>query len=212
MYVQMLSHCDVLTITAKYIFVHRKKSSSTCELPGCQTQLGTQPIAQTIVTLELLIHWATVTLAADISLCRGHVPAFRRDGEKCGDPLWTQAVRQYTPQNAPSYCSDCLEMLMDDRVPIMASLDRSVSKSFTAINAQPAYLAEAEFLRDANGGSNKHVEHGDYQTVARVYEFSASRNSPDVQTRTVSPWLSPLFELFSCLYTMLTKTGSSQPR
>ncbi|KAH5717848.1 hypothetical protein HBI18_170620 [Parastagonospora nodorum] len=171
-------------LQSKYIFVHRKKSNSTCELPGCQKQSGTQPVVPTIVNLEPLIHWATVTLAADISLCRGRVQAFRRDGEKCGDPLWTQAIRKFMPENAPSYCLDCLEMLMDNRVPIMASLDRrSVSNSFTAINAQPAYLTEAEFLRDSIGGSEKHVEHGDYRTVARVYELPASRNSPDVQTR-----------------------------
>ena len=198
-------------MTAKYIFVHRKKLDRTCELPGCQIQTGTQLVAPIILTLEPLIHWATVTLAADFTLCRGRVQAFRRNAEKCDDPLWTHAIKKCTPKNAPSYCSDCLEMLMDNRVPIMESLDRSVSKSFTAVNAQPAHLAEVGGLRVTNGGLEKYFKNGGYQTVVRVDEFPACRNSPDGHARAVSPCSSHFFGQCVCICTMLTETGSSQP-
>lgn len=79
-------------------------------------------------------------------------------------------------------------MLTDNRVPIMASLDRSVSKSFTAINARPAHLAEAGVLKDTNGWIEKDVNNSGYQTVVRIDELQASRNRTDGHTRVVSPW------------------------
>lgn len=102
-----------------------------------------------LVTLEPLIHWGTITPATDVLLCRGRIMAFRRDGEKCEDPMWTQTVTRYTPQHATSYCVNCLEMLMNKAPEIMA-LGRKEATCFTAVNTQSPERAATNHLKSSD--------------------------------------------------------------
>jgi hypothetical protein len=90
-----------------------------------------------LVTIEPLIHWGTVTPATDNFLCHGRVLAFRRDGEKCDDPLWTQAIKRLVPQFPTTYCSQCLDMMMDWRTAAWAPEEPLGRLSFTAVNDRP---------------------------------------------------------------------------
>jgi hypothetical protein len=84
--------------------------------------------------IEPLVHWATITPVVDVLLCGGSIQAFRRNGEKCGDPLWSQALRQIVPQHPASYCSTCLGMLFDNRSNVWAALKSKKPASFAAVN------------------------------------------------------------------------------
>jgi hypothetical protein len=87
-----------------------------------------------LVTIEPLVHWGTVTPATDDLLCRGRVLAFRRDGKKCDDLLWTQAIKRLVPQYPTTYCSECLDMVMDWRAAAWASEEPYGGPSFTVVD------------------------------------------------------------------------------
>jgi hypothetical protein len=140
-----------LTIPARHIFIHRKKVDRICEFPTCKHRANAKSPAPFTVSLEPLIHWGSVTLATDLLLCRGRVQVFRRDGEKCDDPLWTQAIKGLSPPSLPAYCSDCLQVLMDNRMRIMAFLGWGAGTSFTAVNAQNAQLLGTRGPKDRDG-------------------------------------------------------------
>lgn len=139
---------------ANHIFVLGAKIPRPCEFPSCASRSDNQPRSSTIVTIEPLIHWGTVTPAADVQLCRGSTQAFRRNGEKCDDPLWTQAIKAYRPQHPTSYCSDCLNMLLDIRATTWDALQQNPASSFTAINSSPVHVIQT---LGVNGTSN-HAE------------------------------------------------------
>jgi hypothetical protein len=129
---------QALTVLANHIFVLRKKASGACEFPKCRTRSEDQSLLSAHVTIEPLVHWATVTPVVDGLLCGGRIQTFRRDGEKCDDPLWSQALEQIMPKHPASYCSACLEMLFDNRTHAWAAVQRK-GPAFTAINqCQPA--------------------------------------------------------------------------
>jgi hypothetical protein len=130
---------QVLNVLANHIFVLGKKAVGACEFPKCQTRSEDQSLLLAYVTIEPLVHWATVTPVVDGLLCGGRIQTFRRDGEKCDDPLWSQALKQIMPKHPASYCSACLEMLFDNRTHAWAAVQRKRPASFTAINqCQPA--------------------------------------------------------------------------
>jgi hypothetical protein len=108
-------------------------SKRACEFPNCQLDAATATSSPTIVTIEPLIHWGTVT-PADNLLCCGRIMAFRRNGEKCEDPLWTLAIRKLTLPHSRTYCVGCLKMLMDNAPEIMVMVENRRAPSFTAIN------------------------------------------------------------------------------
>jgi hypothetical protein len=89
--------------------------------------------------MEPLIHWGTVT-PADTLLCCGRIMAFRRDGEKCDDPLWTLAMRKFTPQDPMTYCTGCLDMLMDKAPSIMPIVENKAATFFTAMSTPSASM------------------------------------------------------------------------
>jgi hypothetical protein len=140
---------------ANHIFVLHSKSRSACEFPTCQTKYEDQPLLPT-VTIEPLVHWATITPVTDIVLCCGRIQAFRRNGEKCDDPLWTLALKHFTSQHPISYCSNCLEMLMDNRAEAWAAAAQKKCTSFTPIN-RPTPGLHAKDFNIGNGfeGSDK---------------------------------------------------------
>jgi hypothetical protein len=112
----------ILNILANHIFVLRNDADRACEFPQCQTRSDDPSLLSTHVMIEPLVHWATVSPVADVLLCGGSVQAFRRNGEKSGDPLWSQALKQIMPQHPASYCSTCLGMLFDNRSNVWAAL------------------------------------------------------------------------------------------
>jgi hypothetical protein len=119
---------------ANHIFALPEKPRGTCEFPACRTRSDDQPLASTTLTIEPLVHWGTVTPITDTPLCHSRILVFRRGGEKCGDPLWTQALKRFTPQHPTSYCSQCLEMLMDNRTEACVTVEQKKPLSFTAFN------------------------------------------------------------------------------
>ncbi|KAH8731684.1 hypothetical protein GQ44DRAFT_755752 [Phaeosphaeriaceae sp. PMI808] len=120
-----------------HIFIVCKKTQSTCAIPDCRTLSGQRPLSSSIVVIEPLIHWGTVTPAVDIVLGHGRVQAFRRSGEKRHDPLWTEAIMRLSPPNPLAYCFGCLDMLMMWRMEALGKMGAQKVASFTAVNARP---------------------------------------------------------------------------
>lgn len=144
-------------MVANHIFVLGAKTASHCEFPTCASLSDTQPRSRSILTIEPLVHWGTVT-PADIELCRGSIQAFRRNGDKCDDPLWIQAIKVYTPQHPTSYCSECLSLLFGNRATAWEALEQNLASSFTAINHSTAQAIQTAGINRLNGhlkGNNK---------------------------------------------------------
>jgi hypothetical protein len=140
---------------ANHIFVLHNKSRSACEFSTCRAKSADQPLVSTL-TIEPLVHWGTVTPTTDINLCRGRIQAFRRDGEKCADPLWTLALEHFTSQQPISYCSGCLDMLMDNPAEAGAAIAQKEHASFTPINrTTPGLHVEGFNVGNELGESDK---------------------------------------------------------
>ncbi|KAH7066774.1 hypothetical protein BKA63DRAFT_607678 [Paraphoma chrysanthemicola] len=139
-----------------YVFILDNNSTNTCDFAGCRLPSSDSNRPSPLVTIEPLIHWGTLTPAFDSSLCRGRVLAFRRNGEMCKDPLWTQAIGKFTPPDPPKYCGECLEMLMDKRAIAWTDMERSRPSSFTAVNGQCRRIAldKARQLRSSRDTTN----------------------------------------------------------
>jgi hypothetical protein len=132
-----------------HIFVLRKKASSACEIGACLI-LPNKDATSSLVTIEPLIHWGTVTPATDTLLCHGRVLAFRRDAEKHDDPLWTQAIKKLVPQSPVTYCIECLDKMMDWREKTWASTESLEGPWFTAVNdplIHNTYSKELEYSK-----------------------------------------------------------------
>ncbi|KAF2025731.1 hypothetical protein EK21DRAFT_75719 [Setomelanomma holmii] len=121
-------------LDAKHVVVLRAKSAKECQFQACRTPTTEQNHPHGVVTLEPFIHWGTLTPALDVLLCHGRMLSFRRNGEMCKDPLWTQAIRRFTPASPPTYCCECLDTLTDRRTMVLADAIRSRSCTFTAVN------------------------------------------------------------------------------
>lgn len=140
----MLTQLDI------HIFILRDQSTSSCDLAACQTQPSEHPLRTTFVTLEPLIHWGTITPVTSVSLRRGGVQAFRRDGEMCDDPLWTQAIKRFTPECPTSYCVECFELLVAKRTTISPVAAQREAHTFTAINSRPGYVRHSRVRQVEN--------------------------------------------------------------
>jgi hypothetical protein len=151
---------------ANHIFVLDNKSRSTCEFPTCRTGSADQFLLST-VTIEPLVHWATVTPVTNIKLCRGRVQAFRRNGEKSDDPLWTLALKRFMSQHPISYCSECLDMLVDNRMEDWTAVAEKKHTSFTPINRHTPGLHAQDF-NIGNGLGKKNKEKTTIQRSTRV--------------------------------------------
>jgi hypothetical protein len=114
------------------------ESSRRCELRACQTGPAVNPSLSTIITVEPLIHWGTLTADLDTFARGSKIQAFRRDGEKSSDPLWTLVIKRFTPELPTAYCADCLELLMDNSGDARAVIKQYGKPSFTAVNDQIA--------------------------------------------------------------------------
>jgi hypothetical protein len=93
--------------------------------------------------IEPLIHWGTVTPASDTPLAHGRILAFRCNNGKCDDPLWSMTVRKLKPQDPPTYCLECIEMLMDGRAEVWATVERNSVATLTSVNARHVYKLDA---------------------------------------------------------------------
>jgi hypothetical protein len=165
----------LLNVLANHIFVLRNNTDRACEFPQCRPRSGDQPLLSAYVTIEPLVHWATVTPVANVQLCGGIIQVFRRNGEKCGDPLWSQAVKKIVPHHPVSYCFPCLGMLFDDRTNAWAGLKRKKTASFTAINRPtPALHVKSPKIDHSFKGSD-----GDRFTLKRGTSPSNAIARPD---------------------------------
>ncbi|OAL04859.1 hypothetical protein IQ06DRAFT_213093, partial [Phaeosphaeriaceae sp. SRC1lsM3a] len=125
-------------LQANHIFICSDTGNGVCELSFCPSRSNDSPRSRPIITMEPLIHWATVTPANDTSTKCDHVQVFQRNGEKCADPLWTQAITKLVPQHPASYCLDCLGLMMEKRTAASQALKRQKPGSFTAVNGNSA--------------------------------------------------------------------------
>lgn len=169
-------------MVANHIFVLGAKTASHCEFPTCASRSDYQHRPASILTVEPLVHWGTITPTTDVQLCRGSIQAFRRNGEKCDDPLWTQAIKACTPQHPTSYCSECLSLLFENRATAWKALEQNSASSFTAINNSPAHPIQAAGMIGLNGqleGDNKAKFTFQYKETARGNEFAEGvRSTP----------------------------------
>lgn len=122
----------LLIMKAKHIFVVGDGVPRTCELRACQELLIQTAESSTVVTLEPLVHWGTVT--ANTYTSSSKIQIFRRDGEKWSDPLWTLAAKCFIPDHPTAYCLSCLEMLMANRADARAAMKKPYTSSFISIN------------------------------------------------------------------------------
>jgi hypothetical protein len=199
MFIIDLLHCklnvwflpSILTSIANHIFVLHKTSMSSCEMPNCLTRSNKQPFTSSIVTIEPLIHWGTVTPVIDVILCHGRVLAFKRDGKSCDDPLWTLAVKRFTPQHPTSYCTECLEMLMDKR-DAWRSVERPKEPSFKAMNARPIHMPgmrlSQQYISHETINTNQDAfQHTNtFKNPAGTFEHWESSDHPNIQSLVVS--------------------------
>jgi hypothetical protein len=119
-----------------HIFIIHDGKTSACELPTCPTPSNDQLSPPTMLAIEPLIHWGTVTAVTEKLTCRALVQAFRRDGEMCSDLLWTLAMKRFTPEHPTTYCENCLELLMDKRIEAWELAKRHETLRFTAVNVR----------------------------------------------------------------------------
>lgn len=138
---------QLLTTSANHIFICSNKTNGACELFSCPSRSNALPHSSPIATMEPLIHWATVTPATNLSPSHNRMQIFRRDGEKCADPLWTQAIMKFTPQHATSYCLECLRMMMEKRTAALQAMERQKLGSFTAVNSAPALKVQGRQIK-----------------------------------------------------------------
>ncbi|KAH7406852.1 hypothetical protein DE146DRAFT_778345 [Phaeosphaeria sp. MPI-PUGE-AT-0046c] len=147
--------CHVTFITellqANHVFIFSNKPGLVCEFSSCPLRSENPPQPCPIVTMEPLIHWGTVTPETDIFPCPGRVQLFRRDGEKCADPLWTQAIMKLTPQQPASYCLECLGTMMKKRTAALQAMKRQKPRSFTAVNSTSALKAQGRLFEPVHG-------------------------------------------------------------
>jgi hypothetical protein len=141
---------EILTTPANYVFIHPKIPKRACEFPACQSGTTTKDFSPTIVTMEPIIHWATVA-PAETLLCCGRIMTFRRNGEKCDDPLWTQVIKKLVPQYPTAYCEGCLNMLVDHATEIMAMIEKKGATSFKTVNTPRAPMDTARFQKYNDG-------------------------------------------------------------
>ncbi|KAF2827983.1 hypothetical protein CC86DRAFT_405014 [Ophiobolus disseminans] len=130
-------------LEANHIFIIHNKQLLACELPTCQTRFHNHPSTFAVVTIEPLIHWGTVTAVTDIIVSRGLVQAFRRDGEICSNPLWTLAMKRFTPEHPPAFCVECLELLMDRSMEAWDVTEPRKECGFTTVNAYQHRVPQA---------------------------------------------------------------------
>lgn len=107
-------------------------------------------VEQPTVTIEPLIHWGTITPVLDFQIAHGRVLAFRRNGEKCADPLWSLEINRILKNiDEPSaYCSTCLDSLIDQ-----CTEWRAISQQF-GMNDRTLRISHASAVEDAE--SNDH--------------------------------------------------------
>ncbi|KAF1914568.1 hypothetical protein BDU57DRAFT_298084 [Ampelomyces quisqualis] len=155
----LLSACHITFIAgllqSNHLFVVGTKTPRMCEFPSCALQSDYHPRSASIITIEPLVHWGTVTPVTDVLLCGGNIQAFRRNGDKCDDPLWKEAINIYTPQYPTSYCSDCLNMLLENRATAWDALQRNSASSFTAINSLPVHVIQTAGVSGHLTGNGK---------------------------------------------------------
>jgi hypothetical protein len=134
-------------VVANHVFVLQDMSTNACGLVTCRTPSSELDRSAQLVTIEPLIHWGTLTPAPDTVLCCGRMLAFRRNGEMCKDPLWTQAVRDFTPSHPTTYCTECLESLMNKREIAWAEVERIRPVSFRAVNDQATRVSPSRVVQ-----------------------------------------------------------------
>jgi hypothetical protein len=139
-----------------------------------------------VVALEPLIHWGTVTPATESPLAHGRILAFRRNGEKCDDPLWTMAMQAFAPEDGMLYCLDCLEILMEGREEVFAPVKERKLNEFTPVNAHRVYRPTANRRRLGR----KHTEIAGRETIRSITsgsELFEGYKNEDEQATMVSP-------------------------
>jgi len=135
---------NVLSLKANHIFIVRDGGWGACELRACQPLSNDRITHSTIITIEPLIHWGTVTAITDTLVCGGRIQAFCRDGEKSTDPLWTLAVKRFTPEHPATYCAGCLELIMDNPSTFQVAVEQHERPTSTVVNAHAAHLMDTK--------------------------------------------------------------------
>lgn len=125
-----------LTMTAKHVFIIRDKATGTCELPTCRTRMLDQPLSSPFIAIEPIIHFGTISPATELY---GKILTFRRNGDMCNNPLWTLAIKRFSSEHPPTYCLECLEYLMGNRLKAWTAVERIKGPEFTTLNDRRTY-------------------------------------------------------------------------
>lgn len=111
------------------IFVVHDDSEKYCSnlsCPGAGSKAAEKLESSLAITLEPLLDWGTVRPASDVRVASGRIFAFRRNGPRMNDPLWTQQVKMLVPKQPRTYCLGCLEELVNRQTEAQFIIDRSV--------------------------------------------------------------------------------------
>ncbi|CAN9177156.1 unnamed protein product [Alternaria alternata] len=116
------------------VFIIRDDSKKGCDNLSCPgvgedtlQRIKRSPLS---ITLEPLLDWGTVSPASDMCVASGKIIAFRRNGPRMNDPLWTQQVKKLVPKQTRTYCLDCLEELVNRREEAQSTINRSAASNF----------------------------------------------------------------------------------
>jgi hypothetical protein len=119
------NQCDSTLLTSpdgKHVFIVHEKSNRVCNNRFCPHARTAVEDASTgnlprKLSLEPLLDWGTVKPASDITIAKGRVFPFRRNGVKMDDALWHYEVKKRVgaPKPLPTYCVKCLEEAMARR-------------------------------------------------------------------------------------------------
>lgn len=181
---------QLLTFIANHIFVLPHGNKGTCRIATCLNLSHGPTTSPHIVALEPLIHWGTVTPATDVPIAGGKLFAFRRNSEKCDDPLWTMAIQQLAPKNPLTFCFKCLGLLREKRVEVCAPTEDCKMGGFQSVNAHHVYR------RRFGRTHTSTAEHDAVQTIPGGIASSEAYANKDQQASMVSQ--SPSFIFCTC--------------
>ena len=183
-----------------HVFIIRDDSKKGCDNLSCP-EVGEDTLERIkrgplSITLEPLLDWGTITPASDMYVASGKIIAFRRNGPRMNDPLWTQQVKKLVPKQTRTYCLDCLQELVNRRAEAQSTTNRSAGQSQqgryhhvpTRPIQRPTSRSELYDMREAGGSDDASSCEGLVPSTAGSLQLDGvTEQTPYTESRNYAP-------------------------